>query len=298
MTALGVTCGLLSALCLSVSYLFMRRHSTASGWQLSFVVRGQILQGLLCLVLLPIVWPATGIQANVLIPAAAAAAFFLGGQVGLLTAISLTEASRVSPLLGIKIALVAAITVTLLGNHLNALQWTAVALAVIAAVGLNQAGGRPPTVALVAAGLASLCYASSDVCLRQTLIAIKPLGLAPLHVGLLLVVLVYVIAGIITLPAVAWFGSTRPADWFDATPFALSWLLGALCLLTAFALVGVVLGDILQSTRGIISIVLGALLATRGMEHLEQRIGRGVFWRRLAAGCLMSIAIALFLLGR
>ena len=298
-TFLGVICGFLSASFLAISYLLMRTHSLSSGWQLGFVIRAQILQGLLCLALLPLVWPkGATLASDFIIPATAAAVSFLGGQVGLLTAVRFTEASRISPLLGMKVAVVAIITVCLLGNHLNPLQWLAVALAVIGAIVLNQAGGRPPIKALLAAGGALLCYACSDVCIRQTIFALKPLALSPLHNGLLIVFLVYAIAGVIILPALVKLQPQDAIRWRQAAPFAITWLLGATFLLICFAIVGVVFGGILQSTRGIISIALGAVLATRGLEHLEQRVSRGVLGRRLAAACLMSAAIALFLLSR
>ena len=70
-----------------------------------------------------------------------------------------------------------------------------------------------------------------------------------------------------------------------------------LLLFGCFQAVDVVFGNILQSTRGLISIVLGAGLAGAGMVHLEKKVSRGVFWRHMAAAMLMSAAIVLYAKG-
>jgi len=65
-------------------------------------------------------------------------------------------------------------------------------------------------------------------------------------------------------------------------------------LYTCFALIGVVFGNIIQSSRGIISIGLGYLIANIGFERLEPKITRGVYLRRVLAGLLMTGAVALY----
>ena len=73
-----------------------------------------------------------------------------------------------------------------------------------------------------------------------------------------------------------------------------AWLVGMMCLFICFEAVGVVYGNILQSTRGLISIVIGAHLAGLGMVHLEQKHPRHVVLRRLGAAAMMCAAIALY----
>jgi hypothetical protein len=57
-----------------------------------------------------------------------------------------------------------------------------------------------------------------------------------------------------------------------------------------------VFGNILQSTRGVMSVVLGAALAQMGWHELEQRVDRASLLRRLAAALLMTAAIALYVI--
>ncbi|MBN1670360.1 MAG: hypothetical protein JXR37_04975 [Kiritimatiellae bacterium] len=68
-------------------------------------------------------------------------------------------------------------------------------------------------------------------------------------------------------------------------------------LFATFGTIGVVYGNIVQSMRGLISVVLGAAVAALGWRAVEQRVGREVVLRRLAAAALMCGAIALFKLG-
>jgi uncharacterized membrane protein YgdD (TMEM256/DUF423 family) len=65
-------------------------------------------------------------------------------------------------------------------------------------------------------------------------------------------------------------------------------------LYCSFGLVGVVFGNILQSTRGIMSVALGAMLAHLGWHELEQRVDRAMLLRRFAAALLMTAAIAIY----
>jgi hypothetical protein len=70
-----------------------------------------------------------------------------------------------------------------------------------------------------------------------------------------------------------------------------------MCLFACFGLIGVVHGNIVQSTRGLISIGIGYLLARAGHAHIEERVSRATMLRRVVAGVLMLLAVALFTLG-
>jgi len=56
-----------------------------------------------------------------------------------------------------------------------------------------------------------------------------------------------------------------------------------------------VFGNVLQATRGVMAIVIGAALAQAGWHDLEEQVDWTTFFRRLAAGGLMLVAILLFL---
>ena len=85
--------------------------------------------------------------------------------------------------------------------------------------------------------------------------------------------------------------------FFHGLPFSAIWLVAMLLLFATFAIIGVVFGNIVQSSRGIISILIGYLVAAAGHQHLEQKVAHGVLARRIAAAALLSLAIALLSLG-
>jgi hypothetical protein len=67
-----------------------------------------------------------------------------------------------------------------------------------------------------------------------------------------------------------------------------------IALYACFGLINVVFGNVIQSTRGLISVLVGAHLAGLGMVHLEQVTPRSVFARKLLAAAMMTGAITIF----
>ncbi|HBG78125.1 MAG TPA: hypothetical protein DDW84_04645 [Phycisphaerales bacterium] len=88
--------------------------------------------------------------------------------------------------------------------------------------------------------------------------------------------------------------NTSKEAWLDSIPFAFFWFIAMIFLFSCFAVIGVVFGNIIQSTRGIISIVLGYVIANFGFELLETKITKKVFIQRILAALLMTASIALF----
>jgi hypothetical protein len=82
--------------------------------------------------------------------------------------------------------------------------------------------------------------------------------------------------------------------WVYAVPHALTWLSSMVLFYCMVAIIGVVFSVIVQSTRGVISVGLGAIIARWGFLHLEHHVDRKTFWKRMAAAILMTAAIALY----
>ena len=88
------------------------------------------------------------------------------------------------------------------------------------------------------------------------------------------------------------------AGWLRwAAPYAAVWFVAMAALYACFALCGIVLGNIVQNTRGLLSIALGWLVARAGRTDLEERVSRAVLARRVAAAALLLAAVALYALG-
>ena len=140
---------------------------------------------------------------------------------------------------------------------------------------LNEAGGRIPVRQVGVLMLTILGYCASDLSigtLMRRMTGVHPF--API----VATAFTYVLSALLVLPF-AFRRRVHTAEaWRTALPFALTWF-GAMCLLFGcFAMVGVVFGNIVQSTRGLISIAGGWLLAGMGHTHLW---ADGFEWRGL-----------------
>ena len=99
-----------------------------------------------------------------------AATLFFGGQVLTLLALNTGDVSVATPVLGVKILLVAVLSAVLIGDPIGARLWTAAALSTAAIALLNLSPGHPhrrvgTTIAL--AGLGAASYACFDVLVQK-----------------------------------------------------------------------------------------------------------------------------------
>jgi len=301
--AFGVITGLIAALASAVSYLVSRHHGNRrGGGSLRLLVLGHTVMAAVCLplawLLRPAVWPPPGAWLPWLTGSATS---YLLGQAAVFAALKRISASRLAPLLGLKIAVLAAIVSMLPGAPLDARQWLAVALSVAAAALLGRGGGIAP--AGLGLLLAACCaFACSDLCIVRLIdglqggLATSAPALGRLRAGALAMALTYTACGGV-LAGLAGLPRARPrdrADWLAAVQYAGAWLGGMIALYACFGTVGVVFGNILQSTRGLIAILLGAWLAHAGWHDLEEPVDRGTLVRRALAALLMTVAIALY----
>lgn len=295
-TALGIGLGLTAAVCQSATYL-QSRHFVGgeNGGRLRLMFLSSLIQAAVCLVLLPFVWTAAMPPLrNYIVPLVITSSTYLLGQVCLFTALRHTEASRVSPFLGLKIVILALLSRFVLGREITSLQWIAVGLATIAAWALNSSGGRLPMRAITAIILTCVGYSVSDLFIRVTIDHMAPVE--PLRASLVCVVLTYICCGLTVLPLWWKVGKVSWSDTRRATPFALTWLASMALLYACFAAIGVVLGNIVQSTRGLISILIAPVVARGDWSHLEAKTPANAVLRRAAVGLLMMLAVALYVI--
>ena len=124
------------------------------------------------------------------------------------------------------------------------------------------------------------------------------LSLSRFSAGCLALLLTYVFIGLIVSPLTLFEYARQPCptirDWRAAAEYSAAWLLAMFGLYACIGYVGVILSTILQSTRGITSVILGAILSGQGWHQLESRVERHVFFRRLIAALCMTTAVALY----
>ena len=223
------------------------------------------------------------------------AGFYLLGQFFLFTAIIHSEPSRIAPMLGLKVLMLSVIGVVFLGARFDSAQWLAVLFTTIAVFLLSWTGKRIERRFVILGVLAGLSYCLSDINIKVMVDHFSFMGTLPgASLG---TALCYILCGLVGA-AVLLFepGRSTRATWLYAVPFAVSWFIAMICLFSCFGLIGVVFGNILQSTRGVISIVLGFLIAHTGFEALEPKPSKRMIFQRMAAAILMTAAVVLFLM--
>jgi drug/metabolite transporter (DMT)-like permease len=219
--------------------------------------------------------------------------FYFTAQAALFIALRRSDASRVSPLLALKVVFLALISVIFMHEVLGLQQWVAILLCLAAAVTLNFTGGQLPWMTAAMVILACLGYSLSDLNIKLLVDALAG-SLKQQDAIYFGVCACYLCCGVVALPMLLW---QRQGIWRDlpyAIPFSLAWLAAMVFLFTCFATVGVIYGNILQSTRGILSIGMGVILAKMNLEHLEQRVSISVTLRRVLAAGMMGAAIYLY----
>lgn len=296
MISLGIVFGFACAFCHALSYLSTRSFVSTNGPRELLAIAHIQMAGI-SIILLPFLWidPPDG-WGPVMLPMAGAAGFYLMAQTFLFMTIQMIPASVVSPLLGLKLIPVAALGTMFFGTALKPAQFGAVALAGIAALCLFKAGEKLPPKAIASLGLACVCYSLSDLSIEKLIKALDPdTGVSA---SLFAVACEYTLCGLYGIYLYLRLPVVTGASWKKAIPFTITWY-GAMCFLyAAIGLVGIVLAVILQATRGLISIGIGALIARIGYTHLEQKVSRNTRLRQVGAALLMFAAIVLFVVGK
>jgi uncharacterized membrane protein len=293
--SVGILFGFLAALFQSISYLctrlFIERHKNDIGTllALSHIIMGIISVPLVFFLMPPNMPPLSSYLPSLLV----STGFYLFGQIFLFLALIKSEPSRVSPLLGMKIMILALISFVFLHQHLGLAQWIAVVLCSCSVFLLSNSGKKLHRSSLILIILACFSYCISDINIKVLVDHFKFLGV--FRGAVLGTALCYFLCGFVGLI----FLFARPHNtsrdtWLYSLPFAFSWLIAMIFLYSCFALIGVVFGNILQSTRGVMSIALGFFIAHAGFVGLETKITRNVLVKRILAALLMTAAIALF----
>ena len=288
----GVIMGSIAAILQSTSYVFSRLFITRHKSPLYLTIYSQLVMGIMGLIMFaifcnfttcPLSWKYT-------LLGLAWAATYVSAQISFFMALKHVEASRLSSLLGTKIITLALITMVL-GNTLSATKWLAVVLCCISAVGMNFTGGKLTLKSCLWIGAAVLSYALCDISCTE-MIHMMP-GDNITFNSFCVVAVSYAALGILSLPAL-FFIPVKKELFIGSIPFGAAWFLSMNFLLTGFGTLGVVYGTIIQSGRGIASVLIGAGLLYFGFDHLEPRVGKKAWLRRLVMATLMLIAMTVY----
>ena len=290
----GIIAGLLSALLQAVSYLcsaeFMLKYKSS----LRLVIFSQLAMGVFCLPFLPFLFPRqlSGMLPEFLLWTGAWIVCFTVGQTAFFNTLRTIEASRMSSLLGLKIIVLSIIYVLIMRTSLSLLQWVAVLMSTLAAVGMNWSGGTRFSLRGILWLLITLvAYSLTDM--TETHLVSMPKTGNIIHDSFAIGTVCYSLLGILTLPFLLKFRWTTK-QFVKSVPFALTWYLSQVALFVCFGLLGTVFGNVIQASRGLISIGLGILLLSIGLGRLDSRISPAMWVRRIAAAILMTAGIVLY----
>ncbi len=291
---LGIFLGLIAATLQSSAYVasrvYLHRHQSSS---LNLMAISHIIMGALSAVILPFIWPDDPpAWSDLLLPVLGMSICYIIAQTALFLSLKFTAASRAAPLLSLKVFILALLSLLVWGEMLSLLQWGAVFFSILAAFILNGSGGSMAGKSIAGVMTACFCYALSDVSIRALVLEFAESGL--FYASVLTVCLNYTFCGIVAVAAIRYLPARTPKMWMDTLPFSITWFFAMFFLFACFGTIGVVFGNIVQSSRGIISILMGWLISHLGHVHVEEKVESGVLTRRIFAGILMAAAIALF----
>ncbi|HPS55407.1 MAG TPA: DMT family transporter [Sedimentisphaerales bacterium] len=291
----GIFIGLLAAFFHSVSYLSTKVFNKVHGNDIvTLFVLSHIIMGVisipLAILLLPEKMPELSSYIWLLL---GSSIFYLLGQLFLFSALEKSEPSSVSMFLGLKVFMLAIIGFVFLHQSLNIYQWIAVILSSCSIMMLSGSGKKQNFAGFICVMLACVSYCFSDLSIKALIDHFRYIGV--FKGSVFSASICYILCGFLGTSLLLFKPHhINKQAWLLSLPFAFSWFAAMICLFSCFAMVGVIFGSILQSTRGIISIVLGYLIANCGYEILEAKITKKVFMIRILAGILMTGAIALF----
>ena len=290
----GILSGFISAILMSGSYIFSRTYLRKYQDPVKLAVFSQINMGILGIFLLGLSFfcVEVDVPGRVYVYMTGETFSFLIAQTSFFLMLRKVEATRVASLLGLKLVVVALFTV-LLGNHLFHLQWLAIILCTIAAVGMNFSGGKIPLSSVFWLIMAVSFYAFCDICITG-MMQIMP-GKSMLLNSFFVMGCTFTGIGVLVLPGLFKYPLTLSA--LKATiPYTLFYFSSMIFLMTCFGLIGVVFGSIIQATRGVISVVLGMILLHFGLEKNEPQVPVRIWIRRIVMSILMFFAIILYTL--
>jgi len=243
-----------------------------------------------------VLWPLGGHlpERAAWIQPAATAGLFLAGQVCALFAIQRGDVSVATPVMGLKVVLVAAFVTALLGERVPPAVWAAAALSSFGIVLLGRSGGAGggsgTATALVFGGLAAVAFALFDVLVQKWAPAWGAGRFLPVTMAMV---------AVFSFPLLALRPDPVPRGaWRPLLAGGLLGAVQALMLISSLALYArATTINVVYSARGLWSVVAVWVLGP-WFGNRERDRGAAVFRARLAGAALLLGAIVLAIVAR
>lgn len=297
MTTIGIASGLSAAFFVALAFVFSGKaiRQCPELGSLGLLARAHIIMGLMSLLGLCFFWTADlASEFQRWFPITLyGVLFYLFGQACMFLAQRTVDPSRLVPLLGLKLVVLALINSLFLGlESYGPMQIIAIACTIFSAFLLNNAGRKIPLASLALVLLACCGYSLSDICIKMQIGQVGEFYHGSLiKLSLFSACLSYTISGIVGVMILPLLKRQPAKVWRLASPFAVTWLTGIVFLFACFQQIGTVNGNIVQSTRGIWAVLIGAALAHMGKTYLEEKVPWNIVLRRLLAALLLVLGI-------
>ncbi|MEK6796174.1 MAG: hypothetical protein AABZ39_15450 [Spirochaetota bacterium] len=299
--AAGVILGLSTAVLQSLSYIFSRRFlskkRTGPG---SLFCLSHIHMGIISAMLLPFFLRSLP-GADSILPLAGTAGFYLTGQFVLFRALNRIESSQLTPLLGFKIPILGMLSLIFFHTAIHPLGWVSILLCTAGGIIMSPPRGSVNVLLLASALIISAGYAGSDICIPILIKSLSGISIVPVAAA---VCLCYIVCGIVGLVFLL-SGVMGPRNAIRdrslhvlALPYSAAWLAAMVCLFACFNTIGVVFGNMLQSTRAILSVLIGILVTRLGFLALEDLRSKRIITYRFVGASVITAAIMLFVRSR
>lgn len=205
---------------------------------------------------------------------------YLTAQYLLIKAIKNSDASVVSPLLALKIPVLALISFFAFNAQFTPSQWGAMLLILFLAWRFSSMSGQIAMKPLLLVTGASIGYSLSDMSISQ--FSKDLIQSNPFEQSLATISINFFICGLFSLLLMPVQGVTFKMV-YQVKWVAIAWLIGVVLLLIGFNISGVVSGNVIQSLRGVIGVLL-AFIFFRHQIKQPQKI-----WRKKLFGALMMV---------
>ena len=283
-----------AAICQSLAFIFSRLTAIRfNGKPFTILCMAHCIMGVMSLFILPFlnfkVTPEVMPHIGIIL---AMSGTYLAGMGFFFQAIKSVDASRATPILGMKVVFIALLMIFFENASFSIWQWLAIALTTTSVFFLNISGSTIPWKSTLLILTTAFLYASSDMFIKKVIVVYEPLGKFN---GLAFACIVnFIVCGIVSTIFLFFLPNKKRDVWKGSFYFALAFFSANFLVFYSFSVVGVVFGNIAMSTRGIFSILLGASLVYMGIHDLESKVSKKVVIGRFIAGVMMTASIALF----
>ena len=294
--SLGIFIGVVSAVLQFGSYVFSAKFMRETGKStFSLMAPAFAVMSMPALLALPFfMGPDVPPLSEYALAALLCMACNVAGSTALFFMLKTVDASRVTPLLAIKVPMLALFFFAMGIETYSAWQWIGVALVVPAAWFLCKSGRMIPPATLAWLVCACACFGGSDYYIKTLLDAFGGCG-SLFRVSMLAFLAAYASGGIFgAVGLLCGFVPTRAEFVRHVLPFSCFWFFSLALLFVSFAMLGIINGTIVQSARGLFAVVAGWFIARAGFEKLEEKVPLPVFIKRTASALLIILAVLLF----